>query len=522
MPTYVGIEYGYTYIFNDSPYSATVYSTGNGLAPVPTVTSLSPASAAAGSTDTSVTITGTGFVNGSQVFWNGTVFYAYPNGTTQLTFTIPSIYLANTGTAQVSVFNPSPGGGTSNELPFTIYTPINYASKANAFNYRHITGTNLNLYYYGSAQLTSPFPIQFGGGSFTNLNVGAGGSISFTGYPSEYNDVIPTTQTSTVVAPFWSSLYPWGVDTNDNDVFWQVNGTAPDRELVIEWRNVTYCCVIDSQHTVTFQVVFFEGSSNILFNYGDTIFGGQYSGNDNGATATSGVQVAWGQGTQYSYNTPSLMSHTALLWYPNAPTVSLSSTTLDFGYHQVGNTSLPQKFTLTNGSLVPLQINSITTDNPDYTQSNTCGTTVPPGKSCTIQVKFKPSQPTVDAATLTISDNAANSPQTVALNGIGAVAPVVVFPIQMNFGSVAVGSNATLPVTLANASNQPMTIQQIVASPAVFTQTNNCGTALSAGASCTIQVTFMPTLKGSVKGTLSMGLNGKPPSTKVKMIGSGS
>jgi hypothetical protein len=177
---------------------------------------------------------------------------------------------------------------------------------------------------------------------------------------------------------------------------------------------------------------------------------------------------------------------------------------------------------LTNGSLVPLQINSITADNPDYTQSNTCGTTVPPGKSCTIQVKFKPSQPTVEAATLTISDNAANSPQTVALTGIGAVAPVVVFPIQMNFGSVTVGSSATLPVTLANASNLPMTIQQIVASPAVFTQTNNCGTAVPAGASCTIQVTFTLTLKGSVKGTLSMGLNGKPVSTKVKMIGSGS
>ena len=520
MPTYAGAEYGYIYIFNDSPNYATIFATGNGMAPVPTVTSLSPASAAAGSTDTSVTITGTGFLYGSQVLWNGTAFYAYPNGTTQLTFTIPSIYLANAGTAEVSVFNPTPGGGTSNALPFTIYTPINYASKASTFNYRHITGTNLNLSYYSSAQLTSPFAIQFGGGTFNNLYVGAGGTIAFTGYFSnEYNDVIPTTQTSMLVAPFWSNLYSWG--TNDNNVFWQVNGTAPDRELVIEWRNVDYCCSNDSEHTVTFQVVFFEGSSNILFNYGDTIFGGQYSGNDNGATATSGVQVAWGQGTQYSYNTPSLMSHTALLWYPNVPTVSLSSTTLDFGYHQVGNTSLPQKFTLTNGSLVPLQINSITTDNPDYTQVNTCGTTVPPGKSCTIQVKFKPSQPTVEAATLTISDNATNSPQTVALTGIGAVAPVVVFPIQMNFGSVTVGSSATLPVTLANASNQPMTIQQIVASPGVFTQTNNCGSALSAGASCTIQVTFTPTLTGRVKGTLSMALNGKPLSAKVKMIGSG-
>ena len=523
-PYYPGSNSGYTYVYNDSPNAGYLSTSGTGLSPVPTVESLSPGSAAVGSSDTYVTITGTGFVSGSQVQLNGTtIATSYGGLSTQISFYMPAVDLVNPGTVQISVFNPSPGGGTSSALPFTIYTPINYASKASAFNYRQIAGTNLDLYYYGSAQVTSPFPIQFGGGSFTNLYVGAGGTIAFAGsFSNEYNDAIPTTQTPMLVAPFWSNLYLWGAGTNDHDVFWQVNGTAPDRELVIEWRNVAYCCSSDSQHTVTFQVVFFEGSSNILFNYGDTIFGGQYSGNDNGATATSGVQVAWGQGTQYSYNSPSLISHTALLWYPNAPTVSLSSTTLDFGYHQVGSGSLPQKVTLTNGGLVPLQINSITTDNPDYTQSNSCGTTVPPGKSCTIQVKFKPSQPTVETATLTISDNAANSPQTVALSGIGAIAPVVVFPIQMNFGSVTVGSSATLPVTLANASNQPMTIQQIAVSPAVFTQTNNCGTALSAGASCTIQVTFTPTQKGSVKGAVSMGLNGKPVSAKVKMIGTGS
>src|SRR5207247_204927 len=51
MPTYLGTEYGYINVFNDSPYSASIFATGTGLAPVPTVTSLSPASAAAGSTD---------------------------------------------------------------------------------------------------------------------------------------------------------------------------------------------------------------------------------------------------------------------------------------------------------------------------------------------------------------------------------------------------------------------------------------------------------------------------------------
>ena len=52
---------------------------------------------------------------------------------------------------------------------------------------------------------------------------------------------------------------------------------------------------------------------------------------------------------------------------------------------------------------------------------------------------------------------------------------LTVFPIVLNFGSVSVGKSSTLPVTLANASNQDLTVQQITASPSVYTQTNTCG-----------------------------------------------
>jgi hypothetical protein len=516
---YVGTEYAYINVYNDGLTAPTIYATGNAVAPVPAIASLSPASAVAGSSDTSVTITGTGFVYGSQVLWNGAALYAYLNSSTQLSFTVPAANLASPGVAEVAVFSP---GGKSNTLPFTIYTAVNYAAEAADYSPRVISGTNLNLGYYSSAQVISPFPIQFGGGSYANLYVGAGGTITFNGYfGNEYNDPIPTTQVPMLVAPLWSNLYPWGADTDNHEVFWQVNGTAPNRELVIEWRNVSYCCSNDPQHTVRFQVVFFEGSANILFNYGDTVFGGSYSGNDEGATATVGVQVAPGLGTQFSYNSPVIKSRTALMWYPNVPTVTLSTSTVDFGYHQIGTRSLPQKFTLTNGSRVPLQISGITIDNPDFTQINNCGTTVQPGRSCTVQVTFKPNQPTADVATLSITDDALDSPQKVTLTGIGAITPVVVFPIQLSFGGVTVGSTSTLPVTLANGSNQTMTIQQITASPSVYTQTNNCGASLGPGLSCTINVSFAPTEKGTVTGTLSMGLNGKPPATKVRMTGTG-
>lgn len=522
-PSSQGTEYGYVYIYTDSAYfSTTLNMMGTGQAPVPAITSLSPASLLVGSSDSQITINGSGFVYGSQVLWNGVALpcCAYPYGTTQLNVNIPAANLATAGTAQISVFTPAPGGGTSNSLPFSVYTPINYAATSTKYSYRIITGTNLNLGFFGAAQITSPFAIQFGGGSFTNLTVGAGGTISFNGFAYEYNDVIPTTDTPMLIAPFWTTLFPFGTG-NDNNVFWAVTGNVPNRELVVEWRDVTYCCSYDTTDTIKFEVVFFEGSGNILFNYADTVFGGQYSANDNGATATSGIQVAPGLGTQYSYYQPSLMSKTALLWYPSSPTATLSSGSLAFGYHQIGSRSLAQKITLTNGGIAALTISGIATGNPDFTQTNNCGASLASHKSCTIHVFFTPSQPSSETGVLTITDNASNSPQTAALAGIGTITPIEIYPITANFGSVKVGTTSTLPVVLANGANRPLSIQQITASPSVYTETNNCGSSLAAGASCTVTVTFAPTQPGNVSGKLAMGLNGKKLVTEVKLLGSG-
>ena len=70
-----------------------------------------------------------------------------------------------------------------------------------------------------------------------------------------------------------------------------MTGTAPTRELVVEWRNLERSdvfCELFSGY-VSFQAVFFEGSSDILFNYRDTTFGGNCRDLDGGATATVGI-----------------------------------------------------------------------------------------------------------------------------------------------------------------------------------------------------------------------------------------
>jgi hypothetical protein len=94
--------------------------TTNEPAPVPVLNSLSPSSANAGGAAFTLTVNGSNFVSGSVVQWNGAARTTTFVNTTQLTAVIPASDIAAAGTAQVTVFNPAPGGGTSNPRTFTI------------------------------------------------------------------------------------------------------------------------------------------------------------------------------------------------------------------------------------------------------------------------------------------------------------------------------------------------------------------------------------------------------------------
>ena len=180
----------------------------------------------------------------------------------------------------------------------------NYVGAPTPYNYVTITGTNLNLGDDSIAPITSPFPIAFGGGSFTTLQVGSNGTISFTDAVSPFSNAVIPGQAPvpvTLVAPFWQDLYP--VTGTAQNVFWDVVGTAPNRQLVVEWRNVrSFLCHNDSAATVTFEVVFSESSSNILFEYATPMFGDYCYFQDAGYYATVGLQVSPSVGTMWCVN----------------------------------------------------------------------------------------------------------------------------------------------------------------------------------------------------------------------------
>lgn len=88
--------------------------------PAPATTSISPASKGLGDAAFTMTVNGSNFVPGSVVNFAGsprTTTYVSP---TQLTATIPATDLAVLGMFNVTVFNPAPGGGTSNAQTFTV------------------------------------------------------------------------------------------------------------------------------------------------------------------------------------------------------------------------------------------------------------------------------------------------------------------------------------------------------------------------------------------------------------------
>lgn len=91
--------------------------------PAPAITALSPSSVEAdytGLTGITLTVTGSNFVSLSTVEWNGSPRQTEMVSSTELQAQINLSDLQNVGTAEVGVSTPSPGGGTSNTLTFTI------------------------------------------------------------------------------------------------------------------------------------------------------------------------------------------------------------------------------------------------------------------------------------------------------------------------------------------------------------------------------------------------------------------
>jgi hypothetical protein len=98
-------------------------SSGTPLNSLPTLTALSSTSAPAGNSDLTLTLSGRDF--GSQAIgqWNATTIPSTWISASQMQVTVPALFLSAASQANITVVNPTPGGGSSPPLPFTVVAP---------------------------------------------------------------------------------------------------------------------------------------------------------------------------------------------------------------------------------------------------------------------------------------------------------------------------------------------------------------------------------------------------------------
>jgi parallel beta-helix repeat protein len=207
--------------------------------------------------------------------------------------------------------------------------------------------------------------------------------------------------------------------------------------------------------------------------------------------------------------------------YPPYPASGVTATpsALSFGSVATGTTSAAQTVTVSNPTNSAASVSSISVSG-DYTQTNTCGSSIAANGTCTVSVKFAPTATGTRTGSLTV--NAGGVTNTVSLAGTGtAPGPVLnAAPASLSFPRTIVGSTAAAQsVTVTNSGTSSATVSSVGVT-GDFSQTNNC-TSIAVGGSCTVTVTFKPTAAGSRAGTLTVTSNANNSPTTATLSGSG-
>ena len=189
----------------------------------------------------------------------------------------------------------------------------------------------------------------------------------------------------------------------------------------------------------------------------------------------------------------------------NSPIVLPSTLSLSFSAQVVNTTSASKKVTLKNTSSAAVTVNSIAATGNFAVLSNTCGSSIKAGASCTVDVTFTPSIAGSLTGSLAVSDSAPDSPQTVALSGTGDL-PLTISAASLSFGSETVGhTSASKTTTLPNNQSTSLSFSFSASGDyAISSSGTTCGASLAAKAKCNIAVTFTPTANGSINGAVTI------------------
>ena len=214
---------------------------------------------------------------------------------------------------------------------------------------------------------------------------------------------------------------------------------------------------------------------------------------------------------------------------PPAPGIGVVPTSLVFANRTLGTTSPVQKVTVTNTGTAPLAISGITTSG-DFGSVSACPAVLAVGVSCDISVKFTPLVTGPRTGSLVIVTNAAGSPTTVALSGIGVditVGTLDISPTAIDFLTQPVNvASGPAVVTVTNVGTATVHIVDLTLS-GDFSLTDPpggstpCGGPLAANASCVFAVVFTPSAAGVREGSMTIHSDGSNPAATVLLGGFG-
>jgi len=190
---------------------------------------------------------------------------------------------------------------------------------------------------------------------------------------------------------------------------------------------------------------------------------------------------------------------------------------LEFPSVNVGSSSPSFNVTYTNQGNAPLKIDSVILSGPDSADftipvgGGSCplkGVTLAQAGTCLEAIIFNPPSAGTFTATLTVNYETPSSPWVITLSGTGVGVPAAtIAPLSLTFGNQAIGtSSAPQSFTITNTGTGALAISDIQVTSG-FSETNNCPTSLALGATCSVNVTFAPTLAGANGGTVSVTTN---------------
>jgi hypothetical protein len=204
------------------------------------------------------------------------------------------------------------------------------------------------------------------------------------------------------------------------------------------------------------------------------VAGAYNDGYDSGTYTPSAFTFNLGSGNSGWSTTPVLTA------FPNPATpgaLTASPASLTFGDVASGSTSSAQAVTVTNTGASAASVSSISVTG-DFTQTNTCGSSIAANGSCTVNVKFAPTSGGALTGTLSVASSAPESPLTVALSGTGVTSTT---NLALNQPITASSNASGYPATNANDGNTSSYWESLDGAAYPQTLTVNLGSVQSIG-----------------------------------------